>query len=178
MSKVIVTDLEIETIYILLEGYTVKKSAQLHNISFETLSKRVKRLYKKFRVHCRKDLIIEAYKLKLLSRKMLNKYLKIIKENEKPSKKGLEIPNLQNLPLEPLTSIELDYMRFVSQGMTKKDIIASMNLYNVHYCNYLIARICYKLMAKNITNAAYIFSRIENNIVCPHVLEKYKIYKQ
>ena len=67
-------------------------------------------------------------------------------------------PKLNEITIElrePLTDEELKYLKLAIENNTKKQIIQKLNILNVNFCNYIIAEICYKLKARNITQAAY-----------------------
>lgn len=130
------------------KGYTKKEAAENLGKSFNSIHQFTRRLYKKLRVHSRLDLIKRALELKLITYSMLTKKFRERFCHPKLNEITIELR-------EPLTDEELKYLKLAIENNTKKQIIQKLNILNVNFCNYIIAEICYKLKARNITQAAY-----------------------
>lgn len=137
---------QIELLKILASGITLKETAQKLCVKYNTIKTRTKVLYKKFNVDNRKDLISKAIELKILSFKDVKiKFYKrfcCFKENY-----------TNPTPKEILTIEEIQYLKLASQGLSAKDIIQRMSLTGKYHAQYINLSLCYKLDAKNITQA-------------------------
>ncbi len=138
---------QLKLIKALAEGRTLKETADMLDISYYNLQKRTQLLYKKFKVHNRAALITKALKFKIIPSSDIKKHFRLRFTNKLDS-------NRTNLKLKSdLTELEINYLKLAASGAIKKEIIKQLNLINMHFCNFLLAEICSKLNARNITEA-------------------------
>lgn len=130
---------------LLASGITLKQAARKLGVKYNTIKTRTRVLYAKFNVDNRKDLISKAIELNILSPDDVKfKFYKrfcSLPINSKPTFK------------ETLNQEEIHYLKLASQGLSAKDIIQKMSLTGIYHARYINLSICYKLDAKNITQA-------------------------
>lgn len=142
-----------ELLKILAKGNTLKEIAISINCSTDNIKKRTKKLYKKFNVKQRKELIKKAIKLNFLSYKdVSHKFKKRFFKDKVISSPKTIISN----DLEPLTENEITILKLAAKGFSKKEIKKELKYYNMHSCNIDVYLLCKKLKAANITNAVFI----------------------
>lgn len=150
MSEIKLTENELIVLKELAKGDTLKQIAQNLGKSYHSIHQFTRKLYQKLKVNNRRNLIIRALELKLLTYTAISK--KFRDRFCIPPKTAKETIKLR----EPLTDEELAYFRLaIIQHYTKKQIIEKLNILNINFCNYIISNICYKLYARNLTQAAY-----------------------
>lgn len=132
----------------LAKGHTKKEAAQNLGKSYHSIHQFTRKLYAKLHVHNRLDLIQRGLELKFIAYSTLTKKFRERFCQPKYNEVTIELR-------EPLSDEELNYLKLVLEHNTKKQIIEKLNILNVNFCNYIIAEICYKLKARNITQAAY-----------------------
>lgn len=138
-------------LYILASGITYKEAAQMLGVSYNTAKIRIKTLYAKLQVSNRNELILKALNLKLIdSRNIKPKFRKRFLSHE---------ADRQAVLLEPLTAEEIKFLKLASSGTNIKNIIELLSLSGIYHTRVLKASICYKLQAKNITQAVK-FARV------------------
>lgn len=142
----------------LVKGYTLKEIAINLNSNYDSIRKRTRSLYKKFRVTERNNLAAALIEEKIITTMQVSERFR-----KRFTYKKLKSYEVQS-PTKELTEQELKYLRLVLDGNTKSNIIKKMNLYNMHYCNYIQACICRKLNARNITNALFIVGKLGMDI--------------
>lgn len=64
--------------------------------------------------------------------------------------------------VEPLTTEETKFLNMISSGMTLKKIVETMPLSGMYHAKILKISICYKLQAKNMTEAVRNAVLLEN----------------
>lgn len=64
-----------------------------------------------------------------------------------------------SFPSDILTDKEKLYMKYVASGMPNSEIYLAMDLESEEYCDCLRKRVCKKLNAKNLVNAAYLCAK-------------------
>ena len=102
-------------------------------------------LLNQFQVSNRNELILKALNLKLIdSRNIKPKFRKRFLSHE---------ADRQAVLLEPLTAEEIKFLKLASSGTNIKNIIELLSLSGIYHTRVLKASICYKLQAKNITQA-------------------------
>lgn len=143
-------DSQIILIKALAKGQTLKETAEVLNLNYYNLQKRTQLLYRKFGVHSRAALIAKSVKYKIIynsdvCNKFRKRFIKDFRVTVNSEKFHLD---------DNLTELEIKYVECAMRGMTKTEIISSLNLLNMNYCNYVISQICRKLNARNITQAA------------------------
>lgn len=131
----------------LAKGETLAIAAKKLNITYNNMRKQTQNLYKKFDVHNRKELILKAVELKIISTKNISGLFK--KRYQHQSSTNI-------VPAEILNNREIEYLKLAAQGFTKEEIIKKLNILNMNFCNYIIGEICKKLNTKNITHSVYI----------------------
>ena len=138
-------------LYILASGITYKEAALMLGVSYNTAKTRIKTLYAKLQVSNRNELILKALNLKLIdSRNIKPKFRKRFLSHE---------ADRQAVLLEPLTAEEIKFLKLASSGTNIKNIIELLSLSGIYHTRVLKASICYKLQAKNITQAVK-FARV------------------
>lgn len=134
----------------LASGKTIPEIAEKFDKTPNNIKKRTLNLYKKFNVHCRKELLLKAIEQKIISYKNIfprcrKRFLK--SDNISASFK-LETP--KNLEL---SEKEYNFLLFLAQSYTRKQIMKMLNFYNMHDCNYYYHCMLNKLNAKNAIQA-------------------------
>lgn len=130
---------------LLASGITLKQAARKLGVKYNTIKTRTRVLYAKFKVDNRKDLISKAIELNILSPDDVKcKFYKRFCSLPINSKPTFE---------ETLNQEEIHYLKLASQGLSAKDIIQNMSLTGIYHARYINLSICYKLGAKNITQA-------------------------
>ena len=130
-------------LYILASGITYKEAAQMLGVSYNTAKTRIKTLYAKLQVSNRNVKLID-------SRNIKPKFRKRFLSHE---------ADRQAVLLEPLTAEEIKFLKLASSGTNIKNIIELLSLSGIYHTRVLKASICYKLQAKNITQAVK-FARV------------------
>ncbi len=139
---------QVELLKVLAKGYTLKVTAEKLNTSYNNIQKRTQLLYKKFNVNNRQNLISVALKFNIIPYSAVtNKF------RERFCKKSRLYEYAEPVLKEPLTEMEIEYLKLSSQGKRKNEIIEELNLLNMNYCNYVLSQVCRKLNSKNITQA-------------------------
>lgn len=147
---------QVELLKALAKGYTLKVTAKNLDISYYNLQKRTQLLYKKFGVQNRQSLISAALKFNIIPYSdVTNRFRDRFVYNRRIFNVSTPVLN------EVLTERELEYLKLASQGKSKKDIIEELGLLNMNFCNYVLSQVCYKLNAKNVTQAVSIACRLK-----------------
>lgn len=130
---------------LLASGITLEQAARKLGVKYNTIKTRTRVLYAKFNVGNRKDLISKAIELNIISPNDVKfKFFKrfcSLPINCKPTFK------------ETLNHEEIQYLKLASKGLSAKNIIQKMSLTGIYHARYINLSICYKLDAKNITQA-------------------------
>lgn len=148
MNNIQLTKNELIVLKQLAKGHTQKEIAQNLSKSYHSIHQFTRRLYQKFKVQNRLNLIQNALAFKVIKHKDVTK--KFRTRFCRPEREEVKIELV-----EPLTDEELTYLKLVLKHNTKKQIIEKLNILNINFCNYIIWNICCKLKARNITQAAY-----------------------
>jgi len=142
---------QLQLLKTLAKGETLVKTAEILNITYESVRKRTKLLYKKFSVHNRLELIRKAVELNFLSTREVT-----AKFRARFVKFGLNLfTKNKNIPL---TAQELYYLYLKFQGKTAKHIAEEMKLYGVFQVQYIKDAICRKFEVDNIRKVLIMFS--------------------
>lgn len=147
-EKIKITKKQEELIRLLAKGFTIKEIADILNLSYYNIQKRTQILHKKFNVHKRHQLIDAAIKNCIIRyADLTSRYRKRFVKFE------FTVPKVTIT--EPLTEQELEYLKLLAKGETKKNILKEMKLLNMNFCNYIQNNICKKLNAKNRVQAVF-----------------------
>lgn len=134
---------------VIASGITLKEAALMLGVSYNTAKTRLKTLYAKLEVTSRAELISKALKFKLIDTKCVKPAFRKRFLSRMSEQKTKQKPSL----LEPLTKEELKFLSLTAHGMKMKEIIETMPLSGIFHTRVLKVSICYKLQAKNITQA-------------------------
>jgi len=146
---------QLRLIRILASGATLNEAAAILKVSINTVRTRVKTLYTKFGVNNRADLIKQAVYFEIIN-------FKDIKPRFRRRFINIKIDDVKPTLREPLTVDELKYLTCLMRGMSQKEIVKKLPLSGIFHARILVISICYKLGARNITEAAANISELEN----------------
>ena len=148
-EKITVTESQKKLIKALAEGFTFADTAKSLNISYNTLQKRIQKLYRQFNTHSRKELILKCLENHIIRFSDITPHFRK-RFFSKPVDYPICVPNNST---EPLSEQERKCLKLIALGKTRKEIVQELKLLNINSYNYLQAVICRKLNAKNITNS-------------------------
>ena len=153
---------QFELLLLLAKGFTLKEIAKNSNCTTDNIKKRTHKLYKKFKVNSRKELILKAISQKIIqyrniSKKFRDRFLKTKKESH--------INNFDTTINENLTQLEINVLILAAANLKKEEIISKLSFPNMHYCNYVFYEIFKKLKTKTISES--ILKAIKLDIIIP-----------
>lgn len=148
-EKITVTESQKKLIKALAEGFTLVDTAKSLDISYNTLQKQIQKLYSKFNIHSRKELILKSLENNIIRFSDITPHFR-----KRFFSKTVDYRIcVSNNSTEQLNEQECECLKLIALGKTRKEIVQELNLLNINAYNYLQAVICRKLNAKNITNS-------------------------
>ena len=153
---------QLELLLLLAKGFTLKEIAKNSNCTTDNIKKRTHKLYKKFKVSSRKELIQEAISLKVIQYKNISKKFRDRFFN---TKKESCFDSFDATINEELTPLEINVLILAAANLKKEEIIAKLSFPNMHYCNYIFYEIFKKLKTKTISES--ILKAIKLDIITP-----------
>lgn len=118
-EKITVTESQKKLIKALAEGFTLADTAKSLNISYNTLQKRIQKLYRQFNTHSRKELILKCLENHIIRFSDITPHFRK-RFFSKPVDYPICVPNNST---EPLSEQERKCLKLIALGKTRKEIV-------------------------------------------------------